>query len=560
MREIINLTKLFINSNLGVSLFLYNKEHDKKTFSKQLLIMIIVTVSLIPTFVFYVFYMISMYVGLSMINQTSVFLSIGYILVNVLIFIFGIMYILSEFYFSKNVEELLSLPILPRNIIIAKFLSILVIEYLIAGAMFIPVLVIYGIGQGMGLLYTLFSFVVFFTIPILPLGLLTIMIMLIMGVIHFRGQKDVVQILFAFIILGIVFGIQFLIASQNGPEIKTDSFQEMINTMLINNESLLNRLGYFVPTSFLVAWGLNKISFMSIVWVISLLGITALVFWFMVLVGEKFYFTGLINSKFGKKNKEMSGKDRNKALGKTQSKVISVFLMDLRILLRTPIYMFNNVSVVVIIPLCLILVFSFGKMGGEEFLNIEKLYQDYSFIANYIIIAFFLLLGSTTATTSTTFSREGKVSWITRIIPVHPKDQVLGRLLTALFVQGLGIIFAMIASVFFISLTPSTMIITTVLGMIGTIPVLLFGFFIDMHRPLLNWDNPQKAVKNNMNAMIPLFAGSFYIGILLIFTGGIGYFINPWMGYLMYALITLGLSYVLFHLITQRFEECLLKF
>lgn len=560
MREIINLTKLFINSNLGVSLFLYNKEHDKKTFSKQLLIMIIVTVSLIPTFVFYVFYMISLYVGLSIINQTSVFLSIGYILVNVLIFIFGIMYILSEFYFSKNVEELLSLPILPRNIIIAKFLSILVIEYLIAGAMFIPVLVIYGIGQGMGLLYTLFSFLVFFTIPILPLGLLTIMIMLIMGVIHFRGQKDVVQILFAFIILGIVFGIQFLIASQNGPEIKTDSFQEMINTMLINNESLLNRLGYFVPTSFLVAWGLNKISFMSIVWVISLLGITALVFWFMVLVGEKFYFTGLINRKFGKKNKEMSGKDRNKALGKTQSKVISVFLMDLRILLRTPIYMFNNVSVVVIIPLCLILVFSFGKMGGEEFLNIGKLYQEYSFIANYIIIAFFLLLGSTTATTSTTFSREGKVSWITRIIPVHPKDQVLGRILTALFVQGLGIIFAMIASVFFISLPPSTMIITSVLGMIGTIPILLFGFFIDMHRPLLNWDNPQKAVKNNMNAVISLFAGSFYIGILLIFTGGIGYFINPWMGYLMYVLITLGLSYVLFHLITQRFEECLLKF
>ncbi|MBP8032013.1 MAG: hypothetical protein KAY70_05905 [Acetobacterium sp.] len=54
MKEIVNLTKLFINESLGLSLFFYNQKFNKKEFYKQLFTLIIVPVALIPAFFMYV--------------------------------------------------------------------------------------------------------------------------------------------------------------------------------------------------------------------------------------------------------------------------------------------------------------------------------------------------------------------------------------------------------------------------------------------------------------------------------------------------------------------------
>ena len=296
MKEIIGLTKLFINESLGLSLFFYNQKFNKKEFYKQLFTLIIVPVALIPAFFMYVSLMSATYFGLTMINQTSVFLSIGYIMATVLIIVFGVMYILSEFYFSDNIEELIPLPISPRKLIVAKFFSILVFEYIFAGFVFLPVLIIYGVGQGMGLLYALLSFLVFLTIPVLPLSLMTALIMLLMQSASLKGRKDMLQMVFVFVGVVMIFGVQFWFTSQLGSSDEID-FQQLMNTILTNNESFLNIVGYLMPSSFLMAWGLNKITLMSFVWVGALLGITLLTGALMVAIGERVYLKSIVSGK-----------------------------------------------------------------------------------------------------------------------------------------------------------------------------------------------------------------------------------------------------------------------
>ena len=258
--------------------------------------LIIVPVALIPAFFMYVSLMSATYFGLSMINQTSVFLSIGYIMATVLIIVFGVMYILSEFYFSDNMEELIPLPIHPRKLIVAKFISILVFEYIFAAFIFLPVLIIYGVGQGMGLLYVLLSFLVFVTIPVLPLSLVTAMIMLIMQSASLKGRKDMLQIVFVFLGIAVIFGVQIWFTSQLGSGDEVD-FQLLMNTLLSNNEGLLNSIGYIMPTSFLMAWTLNKITLMSFAWVGALLGITLLSCVLMVSIGERVYIKSIVSGK-----------------------------------------------------------------------------------------------------------------------------------------------------------------------------------------------------------------------------------------------------------------------
>ena len=83
---------------------------------------------------------------------------------------------------------------------------------------------------------------------------------------------------------------------------------------------------------------------------------------------------------------------------------------------------------------------------------------------------------------------------------------------------------------------------------------------MDMNRPLLNWDNPQKAIKNNMNVVITLFVGMAYAGLLIGLSGLLGYFINPIIGYGIFALISAILSYVFYKVINRRLEAEFLNF
>jgi ABC-2 type transport system permease protein len=544
---------------LGFSLFFYNQKFNKKEFYKQLFTLIIVPVALIPAFFMYISLMSATYFGLTMINQTSVFLSIGYIMATVLIIVFGVMYILSEFYFSDNVEELIPLPISQRKLIVAKFLSILVFEYIFAAFIFGPILIIYGVGQGMGLLYVLLAFLVFLTIPVLPLSLMTALIILMMQSTSLKGRKDMLQIVFVFIGLVVIFGVQAWFTSQlgNGDEV---DFQLLMNTMLTNNEGILNIIGYVMPTSFLMAWALNKITLMSFVWVGALLGITLLSGALMVAIGERVYIKSIVSGKTMKKGKKLSGAERSKALGKKSHGAMAVFTMDLRLLLRTPVYFFNNVSVVIIAPLCIFLSVSLIEIPPEDLQGMQEFFKGMPILINFILIAFFIFFGGTSATTATTFSREGKASWLTRMIPVTARDQIMGRTGVAMLIQSLGIVFTIIAIQFIFPLTLSTLLLTVVLGIMGSLPILLFGLFMDMNRPLLNWDNPQKAIKNNMNVVITLFVGMAYTGLLIGICGLLGYFINPLLGYGLFMLISIGISVIFYKVINNRLETEFLNF
>lgn len=559
MKEIVNLTKLFINESLGFSLFFYNQKFNKKEFYKQLFTLIIVPVALIPAFFMYVSLMSATYFGLTMINQTSVFLSIGYIMATVLILVFGIMYILSEFYFSDNIEELIPLPISQRKLIIAKFFSILVFEYIFAAFIFLPILIIYGVGQGMGLLYVLLSFLIFLTIPVLPLSLMTALIMLMMQSASLKGRKDMLQIVFVFIGIAVIFGVQIWFTSQlgNGDEV---DFQLLMNTMLSNNEGILNIIGYAMPTSFLMAWALNKITLMSFVWVGVLLGITLLSGALMVAIGERVYIKSIVSGKSMKKGKQLSGAERSKVLGKKSHGAMAVFTMDLRLLLRTPVYFFNNVSVVIIAPLCVFLSFYFIEIPPEDLQGMQEFFRELPILINFLLISFFIFFGGTSATTATTFSREGKASWLTRMVPVTARDQIVGRTGVAMLIQSLGIVFTIIAIQLIFPLTLSTLLLTVVLGILGSLPILLFGLFMDMNRPLLNWDNPQKAIKNNMNVVITLFVGMAYTGLLIGISGLLGYFVNPLLGYGLFLLISIGISVVFYQVISNRLEAEFLNF
>jgi ABC-2 type transport system permease protein len=256
--------------------------------------------------------------------------------------------------------------------------------------------------------------------------------------------------------------------------------------MLNNNEILLNRIGYLVPTSLLVAWGLNVMTPMSLVWIILLLVVAVASLWILVQVGKRFYLNSLASGSVARKSKALSADQRKKKLLRRRSKALAIFFMDMQNMLRTPIFLFNNVSVVIIVPLCLLLGLTFSGIDQSDLSELQSFYQTMPFVVTYILIGIFIFFGATAATTATSFSREGKASWMTRVIPVSTSDQIIGRTLSALLIQGLGMIFTVAVVFYIIPLKLETIVMALLLGLVGSMPILLLGLFVDASRPLIN--------------------------------------------------------------------------
>ncbi|MEG1618958.1 MAG: hypothetical protein RR310_00745 [Eubacterium sp.] len=558
MKEIIRLTKLFVTTNFGLSVLGYNRKYDRRAFLKQAGTGAAIVVVLIPAFALYIVYMAMLYSGLSMINQTSVFLPVVFTFVSLMIVIFGIAYVLSEFYFSKGVQMLLTLPIKPKNIIIGKFTSVMVIECFLSFMLMMPTVIIYGIGQNMGILYYLLSLIVVIMLPILPIAIETLLMMLVMRSASLIGKKDVIQIVMLFLFIVTILGGEMYLSSSG--MLNSNDPMAFVSGFLTDNGMLLRTIISIYPISLFIANGLNTITLLGFLNILALFAITAVAFFLMVWVGERVYIKGLLSQNENrKKSVEMSEEKVGKALGKKTPSALAVFKMDMRLLLRTPIFLFNNVSVIIIVPICIFMAFTMAGTNGEFSWSILKeIYQQFPDGFNLVFVAFFMFYGGMTATTPTTFSREGKKIWLTQIIPVSAKDQIIGRCLTGLCIQVSGSLLTMGMICFFVPLSVTTLFITLVFGTLGSIPILIFGLLIDMSRPLLDWDNPQRAVKNNMNFIISMLVSMVYMMLILTAVGVIGFFLMPVAGYLVFIIFSLVLSSVLYNLVAKRLEQALL--
>ena len=159
MNKFLSLTKVLLVT--GTTPFAQNK--NKRI--KGILLYAILAIAFIPIAISVGELTGVVYDALVKIDQEGTVLLLGYTIMSMIIMVFGVFYVLSVFYFSKDVENLLPLPLNPMEILGAKFLVTLIYEYLIETLFLLPVIISYGIKSGGGVVYYLYSLIIFLTIP-----------------------------------------------------------------------------------------------------------------------------------------------------------------------------------------------------------------------------------------------------------------------------------------------------------------------------------------------------------------------------------------------------------
>jgi len=448
------------------------------------------------------------------IGQEGIVLSLAIAINSAIVFVFGIFYIMSTFYFSSDVEYLLPLPLRPKQIIGAKFLVVTIYEYFTTAIIYLPMLIAYGVVMKSGPIYYLYGIIVFLLMPITPLAAASVLVMLIMRFTNLSRHKDAFKVIGGVIAVFFGMGVNVLFQNLMGRM----SMEEIVELLEQGNNSLISVSSSIFPTTIWGAEALAGNAAVSGFWSLLIyVAFSLAVYLILLWLGELIYLRGVVGlSESSSKRNKISEKEFEKSTVKS-SVIKSYTMVELKILFRTPIYFVNCVMINFLWPVFLLfpllmqtdevnLLHELSKMLNKP--GIEGMILAGAF-------AFALFMGGTNAVAPTAISREGQELFVKKYIPVSYRQQLTAKVLSG-FVLGLVAVFIMV--IFAVFLFKMSFWLGILILATAWLPILFTcfsGLLIDLYNPSLNWDNEQKAVKQNVNVLYNMIVG-IIPGILTI--------------------------------------------
>ncbi|HPT78012.1 MAG TPA: ABC transporter permease [Candidatus Atribacteria bacterium] len=443
---------------------------------------------------------------LMVIGQQGLVLTWGIGITSAAIFVFGIFYIISTFYFSSDVEYLLPLPLKPRQIVGAKFLVVTVFEYIFAAMIFIPIWITYGIRISMGPLYYLYGLVLLILMPIVPLALASLLSMIIMRFTNLNRYKDAFKIIGGLFAMFLGLGINMMMQSMSmnlSPEKLSELLQQGQN-------SLIGALPSIFPTAGWAGQALvHSGSLKGLMYFAVCIGFSAAVFAGLLALGQLIYLKGVVGlSETGSRRRGHGLEEIDKGVEKG-SVITTYTLVELKLLFRTPIYFLNCVIINFLWPVFLLFPFLVRNEEVDMLAEISKAINQ-SDAGGIILAVFFalaLFVSGSNGIAASAISREGQELYVKKYLPVSYKDQLIAKLLSALTLSYVAIVTMVIVGIVLFKIPVTTGVLVLLTGWLPVLFMCLSGLLIDLYNPKLDWDNEQKAVKQNINVLYSIIIG-----------------------------------------------------
>lgn len=502
MNKIVSLTKVLIKNSFQK----YNENNKNKNIVGKVILYILLGAYLMGIFAFLSYGLIS---TLKQANQESMFIGIFLLGLALLTIIQSIISATNVFYFSKDIEYILPLPLKPKEILISKLNVILITEYIMEIIFAVTPITIYGIITLQGLMFYIISLLVLIVFPIIPILIATFIIMIIMSFSKRFKNKDRFRLIAP--LIGIILAV---IMSFSLSGTTNYSEEDLLNSLKQAN-SMVEMVSDNLP---IIKPAINAIVNSSFVEFLKLLGITLILYIVFILIGNKIYFRGVIGnlSSGTKKGKEVKLKKiKTNSIGK------SYIIKEFKVLLKNPIFFIQCVLPSVLMPIIFLGIFivTLNTNNSQEALNEFKsvlgIYIETP-IGLAIIISVTEFLTSMLYIAPTVISRDGQNAIFMKYIPISYYKQLIYKGIPNIF---FGTITSTIVIAFiYILAKPSLLFLLTVfiINLILLILQTLLMELVDLRKPKLEWTTEYAVVKQNLNLLWPVVLNLLEIGIILI--------------------------------------------
>ena len=418
---------------------------------------------------------------------------------SVVIFIFGVFYTVSVMYHADDVPLLLALPLKPWQILGAKFLTLVVYEYIFEAFILLPVLVVYGIKSGAGAAYILYSAILFAILPVIALSMSAVLVMVVMRFTSFGKNKQAFKFVGGIIALALAVGLN--IGLQNA----ASRFTPEQLAALADGSSLIMTVERMFPGLPFASQALIGSNALPGLWnlLLFVLCSAAAAAVFLVL-GQVLYFKGLAGvTEAAGKRRLLSAEELDKRTAGT-SATRSYIGKELKMLTRSPIAFMNCVLMNLIWPL-LALVMVFTRSGSFTQVSGAIASLDAG-DAVAVLAGAAAFVSCANAVTSTAISREGKQLYFMKYIPMPVRKQLMAKVYTGMLLSAVGIVLLTVLAVA-MGIGVLTALPALALSLLAVAAGSLVGMLIDASRPKLDWLNEQQAIKQNVNVLLHMLAG-----------------------------------------------------
>jgi len=464
-------------------------------------------------------------VGL-ILGQPEIALGLASVISQVLVLLMGFFMIVSAFYFARDLRTLVPLPVSPGVIVTAKFLTLLVAEYITIAFVFLPALLAYWRVVQMSVGQVLVALLVFLLLPVLPLAIGALVSLVLMRGIN-RRHRDIMLYASTILFLGLLIAWQMAMGRlpQDG------DIQRYLEELISSQMGLARMFATRFPPAlwatiavaqFPSAEGLRNLAYTIGSAVLAVLSLGAL--------GNRLFYRGLIGSDEAESSRGRRGPGAAALRRRSRTGAVTVaggllkppsaplaalVYREWALLSRTPIWMLNNV-----LPALLMPVFMLVPLLAQSDLRVlvEQLTANPAnwTLAGMVLAAFMAFVASVSGVAPTAISREGGRFWISRTIPQPATLQLRAKLILSLLVVAVTAVPTVAAFALLIRPPMMHVVLPTLLGLLSAVAIMSFGLRVDAARPMLNWQEPQEPVKRNLNAIIPMI---MTLGLLAV--GGI---------------------------------------
>ena len=503
MTNYLSLAKVFIRS-LSMT----------KPSTKQQMIVTKLLLALVSLFIILPFVVVS---GLFIYTVTNSLVEYNYetiglefmcILLCVFTFIFSFNVILNELYFTGDIENLLPLPLKPREIVGAKIASIFCAESLVQLLVIFFSVIGFFFALGLSFKNFLLGILGMITLPMIPIIYCSIISLLIMSFTRFIKNKETIRkVGLVFVLAVLMLFVYFLGALQNFDlELYIEGFVNGDQTFLHVMRGILPHINLFIDI--LVTGSIRSL----------LLYILVNIGFIVVLLGlaDVCYFKGVVGlSSKDTESKKSSSNILNNI--KVENPTNSYFKKEIFTLFRTSSYFLNCILINFIWP---IFVYVICKLKFPD-LTLSKLKNLVTSTDNNTLIIIFMfvigvsiLLPALNSIASSSFSREGKNFYFMKYIPMDYSSQVYVKLLVSFIIAFIGVNVFSLIFYLVIGLKVSTAFIFLIISFLAILFICSLGIIIDSINPKLVWDDELNALRENSNNFIVMGISIFMFIIL----------------------------------------------
>ncbi|MFJ7763029.1 putative ABC transporter permease subunit [Bacillus toyonensis] len=457
-----------------------------------------------------------MYEGMKQLGQDpGMIIAMGLAIASIWVFLMSITNILTVFYYSNDIEMLLPLPLKPAQIISAKFLTVLITQYVMSSFILLPIFITYGLKSGAFITYYIYMIFIYLLFPIVPLVLASLLMTVIMRYTNIAKNKDRGNIFIGIVSILFIVGINVFMQWRNKSAFSGDGAAEY----LVNNQSsLIVQMTNYFPTTYFGAVALvESANWKGPLYVMIFALISFVFFVLFYYIAERTYLKGVIGLSTSTAKKEVISAEGLQKSTVQSSHLKAYVKKEFKTLFRTPQFFLNCIVQTFVMPIMLFFIL-FVQDGNLKFIT-EYINnpETTGFAIGVGLCASLFLMGSNVIAT-TSFSRDGSSWFVNRYLPVKASDIFFAKAITAWLINVIilavfGITMAVVAGI-----SPVFMILWFLLSANGLLLINLIGTRWDAQTADIHWDTEQKLFKSRYTTLWNFLAN---ILIALIIVAGV---------------------------------------